>query len=100
MFGMKQQLAKIDWIDIDISGATIQTVEFVHNLGYFMDCFMKNSHHINKIRCDLYGLLKDVWSIHLHINQDTVKILVQALVLFQAWLLQLSLVTFSPIQAW
>ena len=78
MLGMKEQLAKID---INISGTTIQIDESVHNLGYFMDCFMKNSHHINKISGGLYGLLKDVRSIHLHSNQDTAKILVQALVL-------------------
>ena len=81
MFGMKQQLTKIYRIDINISGITIETVQSVHNLGYFMDCFMKNFHHISKISGVLYGLLKDVRSIHLHIKQDTVKILVQALVL-------------------
>ena len=81
MFGTKQQLAKIYIIDINISGTTIQTAEFVCNLGYFMDCFMKNSHHIKKISGGQYGLLKDVRSIHLHINWYTVKILVQALVL-------------------
>ena len=81
MFGMTQQLVKIDRIDINISGTTIQTVESVHNLGYFMDYFMKNSHYINKIIVGLYGLLKDVRSIYFHINQDTVKILIQALVL-------------------
>ena len=37
MFGMKQQLAKIDRIDINISDTTMQTVKFVHNIGYFMD---------------------------------------------------------------
>ena len=81
MFEMKKQLAKIYRIDININGTTIQTVESVHNLDYFMDCFMKNSHHISKISGSLYGLLKDVRSICLHINQDTAKILVQALVL-------------------
>ena len=81
VFKTKQQLAKMDRIDINISGTTVQAVEFVCNLGYFMDCFMKNSHHINKISGDLYGLLKDVRSICLHINQGTTKILVQALVL-------------------
>ena len=35
MFGMKQQLAKSDRIDINISATTIQTVESVHNLVYF-----------------------------------------------------------------
>ena len=60
MFGMKQQLARID---ICISGTTIQTVEFVPNVGYFMDCFMKNSHHINKISGGLYSLLKDMRSV-------------------------------------
>ena len=81
MFGMKQQLAKIDRIDINISGTTIQTVESVCSLGYFMPCFMKNPHHINKTNGGLYGLLKDVRSIHLHIYQDAAKILVQGLVL-------------------
>ena len=58
MFGMKQQLPKIDRIDINISGTTIQTVESVHNLGHFMDYFIKNSHHTNKTGGGLYGLLK------------------------------------------
>ena len=71
VFGMKQQMAKMDRIDINISRTTIQTVEFVCNPGYFMDCFLKNSHHINKISGGLYGLLKEVRSICLHINQNT-----------------------------
>ena len=81
MFGMKQQLAKINTIDINISGTPIQTVESVSNLSYFMDCFMKNPNHTSKASGHLYGLLKDVRFIHLQINQDTAKILVQALVL-------------------
>ena len=81
MFGMKQQLTKIDRTDINISGTSIQTVESICNLAYFMNCFMENSHDINKISGGLYGLLKDVRSICLHINQDTANLLVQALVL-------------------
>ena len=78
---MKWQLANVDRTDINISGTTIQTVESVHNLGYFMHCPIKNSHHISKISGGLYCLLKDLGSIHLHINQNTVNMLVQALVL-------------------
>ena len=80
MFGTNQHLDKIDRIDINISGTAIQTVESVCNLGYFID-FIKNPHHINKISGGLYGLLKDVRFILLHINQDTAKILVKGLVL-------------------
>ena len=93
MFGMKQQVARIDRIDINISGTTIQMVVFVCNLGYFMG----DSHHINNINGGLYGLLKDVKSICLHINQDTAKILVQALVLSKLDYCN-SLIRFSPIQ--
>ena len=81
MFGMKQQLAKINRIDINISGITLQAAEFVHNLGHLWTASWRIPIHINKIAGGLYDLIKDVISIYLHINQDTVKILVQALVL-------------------
>ena len=83
IFETKQKLTIINRFDINISDTNIQTIAFIHNLGYFMDCFMKNFHHINKISGGLFSLLKDVRSIHLHINYDTAKILVQALVLFK-----------------
>ena len=47
MFGTLQQVSKIDEISITVGLESLQPVKCVQNLGYFMDCFIKNAHHIN-----------------------------------------------------
>ena len=49
IFGTCQQLAKILDISIKVGLMKIQPVDEVRNLGFFMDRFLKNSAHINKL---------------------------------------------------
>ena len=49
IFGTHQQLAKISDISIKVGSMKIQPVDEVRNLGFFMDRFLKNSVHINKL---------------------------------------------------
>ena len=81
VFSTKQQLQKIDNIAIQVGPETISSTEFVQNLGYFMDSLMKNAHHINKLTSQLYLSLHDICSIRSHIDEDTAKIIIQALIM-------------------
>ena len=42
---------------------------------------MKNSHHINKLTSQLYLSLCDIHSIRAHIDEDTAKMIIQALIM-------------------
>ena len=74
VFGTKQQLRKIDNITIQVGSETISPIEFLQNLGYFLDTLMKNAHHINKLTSQLY--LSHIHSIRSHIDEDTAKIII------------------------
>ena len=43
VFATKQQLAKISHIDVRIGNEVIAPVEFLRNLGFFMDCLLMNT---------------------------------------------------------
>ena len=53
----------------------------MQNLGYFMNSLMKNANHINKLTSQLYLLLHGICSIRSHIDEDTAKIIIQALIM-------------------
>ena len=81
VFGTKQQLQKINNIAIQVGSETVSPTEFMQNLGYFMDSLMKNAHHINKLTSHLYLSLHDIHSTRSHIDEDTAKIITQALIM-------------------
>ena len=54
IFGTCQQLAKISDISIKVGSIKIQPIEEVRNLGFFMDRFLKNSVHINKLSAAMF----------------------------------------------
>ena len=60
---------------------TIIPVTKVRNLGYYMDQFMRNDHHINTISGQCFGLLKNILTIRPYINTKTCRTIVQALVI-------------------
>ena len=60
IFGTHQQLAKISDISIKVGSVKIQPVEEVRNLGYFMDRFLKNSVHINKLSAAMFHNLRNI----------------------------------------
>ena len=58
-----------------------QWVQFVRNQGYFMNCFMKNAYHITNLYSQLYMMLQKIQHIRSYLDQDTSKIVVQALIM-------------------
>ena len=75
------QLTKISCIEVKIGDDIVAPVAFVRNLRYFMDKLPKGNYHVNKITSQLFTSLRDVRSIRHHINQETAKIIIQALIL-------------------
>ena len=49
VFGTAQLLNKTDNITVKVGGMETNLVQFVRYLGHFMDCFMKNAYHIDKL---------------------------------------------------
>ena len=60
IFWTCQQLAKISDISIKVGSMNIQPVEEERNLGYFMDRFLKNSMHINKLSATMFNNLRNI----------------------------------------
>ena len=56
----QQQLQKISHINIQIGEDLITPVDMVHNLGFFMDKYLKNKDHINRITSSTYNTLQKV----------------------------------------
>ena len=52
--------------------------QFFRNLGYFIDCFLKNAYHINKLCSQLYLMLHMIQHMRSYLDQDRANIVVQA----------------------
>ena len=76
--GTCQQLKKIDNITIS---KNIIPAEHVRNLGFLMDKFCKNIKHINYLSSSLCHQLRNIQNIRGKLDFDTVKTVVQALIL-------------------
>ena len=61
----------------------ISNVSAVKNLGIFLDAELKHSIHINKLTSSSFNTLRNISRIRCHLDQETTKILVQALILSQ-----------------
>ena len=59
----------------------IQPVDEVRNLGFFMDRFLKNSVHINKLSAAMFHSLRNIKRIQNKLDFDSTKALIQALVM-------------------
>ena len=81
VFRTVQQLNKINNITIKVGDVETHPVQVVRNLGYFMDCFMKNAYHISKLCSQLYLMLQKIQHMRSYLDQDTAKIVVQALIM-------------------
>ena len=81
IFGTHQQLAKISDISIKVGSMKIQPVGEVRNLGFFMDRFLKNSSHINKLSAAMFHSLRNIKRIQNKLDFDSTKTLIQALVM-------------------
>ena len=81
ILGLSQQLKKVDNIIIKIGENTIPNVPAVRNLGMILDAELKHTVHINKLTSSSFNTLHNISHIRCHLDQDTTKILVQALIL-------------------
>ena len=83
MIGTKSQLTKSDYLNakITIGNDEILNTTFVRDLGFHLNYGLKNKAHINKFTSILYTTIKHISSIHHCLDEETTKILVQALVL-------------------
>ena len=81
IFGTCQQLAKISDISIKVGSMKIQPVDEVRNLGFFMDRFLKNSVHINKLSVAMFHNLRNIKRIQNKLDFDSIKTLIQALIM-------------------
>ena len=77
---LKQQLAKIGKVSINIGSIQVQLVDHVRNLGYHMDQLLKNGPHINKLVSNLYLQLKNIQRIHSKLDQNSSKTIIQAII--------------------
>ena len=80
IFGTRQQLAKVQEITIAIGDTIIQPVEYVRNLGFFMDNLIKNDIHINKLTSSLYHHLQNIHKIRGKMDFESAKTITQALI--------------------
>ena len=83
MIGTPQMLKQVNESNVTIKIGTdiIHPVESVHNLGFHMDRYFKNTAHVNKLCSTLYLTLKRIGKIRHLLDQSTLKILMQALLL-------------------
>ena len=81
ILGTQQQLQKISHINIWIGEDLVTPVDTVWNLGFFMDSYLKNKDHINRITSSTYNTLRKVHQCRSLLDKHTTKIIVQALVL-------------------
>ena len=81
MLGTDQQLWKSGKMTIVIGSDEINPTDFVLNLGFYFDKWMKNLVHVKKLTSYAYLMLKQIIRVCHKINFSTAKILVQTLVL-------------------
>ena len=60
ILGTRQQLAKLSDVSIRIGNTTVLPVDYVCNLGFFLDRLLKNSNHVNRL---IAGLFNQLWNI-------------------------------------
>ena len=80
IFGIHQQLKKIDHITIGIGSENIVPIEHVRNLGFFMDKLLKNTTHnkLSSLSCHQHKNIQNIKGKH---DFEAAKTVVQALIL-------------------
>ena len=81
VFGVKQQLDKVDNIEIKIGKDIIQNVPSVRNLGMHFDSELKHTVHVNKLTSTSYHTLHNISRVRNLLDKPTTQTLIQALVL-------------------
>ena len=81
ILGTNQQLSKLKDISVRVRNETINPVETVCDLGYYLDKNLNNGPHINKVTRNCFHTLRNIQKLRSHLDQDTTHIIVQALVI-------------------
>ena len=81
IFGVHQQLAKVQHISIKIGDDIIENVPAVCNLGMHFDSELKHTVHINKLASSSFATLQNVARIRNHLDVPITKTIVQVLVI-------------------
>ena len=81
LFGIRQQLSKVDDISLHIGNDTVKPMNHVRNLGCVMDSLLKNGPHVNKITSSCCCKLCNIAKIRPSLDTKSVQLIIQALVL-------------------
>ena len=60
ILGTRQQLAKLSDVSIRNGNTTVLPVDYVHNLGFFLNRLLKNSNHVNRLTAGLFNQLRNI----------------------------------------
>ena len=82
MVGMRQNLEEAGPdTSVRVGEDQIQNVKAVHDLGYYLDCKLKSTVHVNRLGSSLYVTLCKISQIRYHLDTEATKMMVQASVL-------------------
>ena len=60
ILGTRQQLAKLSDVSIKIGSTTVLPVDYVCNLGFFLNRLLKTSNHVNRLTAGLFNQLRNI----------------------------------------
>ena len=81
IFGTKQQLVTVSTINIKIGTKLITPTDFIRNIGFFMDKFLKGEQHTNKMSSQLYLQLKKIHQMRRCLDFASAKTVVEAIIM-------------------
>ena len=81
ILGLSKQLKKVGNITIMIGEDIFPNVPAMKNLGIFLDAELKHTIHINKLTSSSFNTLHNISRVRCNLDQETTKILAQALIL-------------------
>ena len=81
VFGVHQQLSKVQDITVTMGDDTIHETPVVRNLGMFFDMELKHTAHGNRLTSSSFHCLQNVVRIRHQLDTQTVKTIIQALVI-------------------
>ena len=87
VFGVHQQLSKVQDITVTLGDVTIHETPVVRNLGMFFDKELKHTAHINRLTSSSFHCLQNVARIRHQLDTQTAKTIIQALVISKLGLL-------------
>ena len=74
-------MTKLLDVTIRIGNTTVLPVDYVYNLGFFLDRLLKNNTHVNRLTAGLFNQLRNISRIWPRITYQSAKIIAQSLIL-------------------